>query len=128
MKLTKEEFKDLQEFWYRKAKESGFKDIESLKDKDTFLKESCIHVFRNACEIIISTKQEYFTLITHFVEDPKTDFKHPSHRHIMRRYADGTKIKHIVEELQGLGLDRDRKNVRLIIRRYVQLWKIFCKK
>ena len=113
MKLTREEFLALQKHWYEKAKESGFKDIELSQESRVNLNEA-----------VRIANEEYFTLITHKAHDPDTHFKNDVDRFIMLHHAEGEKIRDIMKGLECLGLSKDRKNVRLIIRRYAEKWKI----
>jgi hypothetical protein len=125
VKLTKEEFKALQDLWYKKAQDSGFKDIENTNGNERYLKTDALDSYgKEKDKDRIVAVEEYFTILSHIAEDPETKYKDPSHKIIMIRFAEGAKIKNIVAELQLLGLSRDRKNVRLIIRRYEEKWKL----
>ena len=113
MKLSAEEFLALQKHWYEKAKESGFKDIEISHQSRINLNET-----------VKIANEEYYALITHRAHDPATHFKNDVDKFIMLHHAEGARIKDIMEGLECMGLSRDRKNVRLIIRRYAMKWKI----
>jgi len=128
VKLTKQEFKALQEEWYKKAKDSGFKDIEYIIGNIESLKESSSNCYRNEPNVRIQNKEEYFTRLTHIVEDPNTTYAHLENKIIMMRHSEGAKIKDIRTELQLLGVNKDRKSIRLIIRRHEDKWNLKHKK
>ncbi len=110
MKPTKEEFKKLQKLWYKRLEESGFKDIEKLEDKPVY-------------DPPYLTK-EYYELIYQAVQDEKTVFRNNIHKYILTRHSEGAQIKAIVRELLGQGTPRDRKSIRIIIRKYEMAWNI----
>lgn len=118
MKLSDQEFKALQKYWYDRAKESGFHDIEPE------IKSDLSHLYRDKTQLEIVTKQEYYTLLNHWVYDENTQFRNEFDKHIMRLYAEGARIKSIIEHLNSLGKDCGRQAIRLIIRRYEMKWKI----
>lgn len=123
MKLSREEFKKLQLEWYRVLSESGFNDIEELKDGELILKESASFCYRHTPNTFdIFMKEEYYRIIAQCVQDQDTKFKNETHRYILIRHSEGAKIKTIGEELKDRGCARDRKTIRLIIRRYQMAW------
>ncbi len=128
MKLTKEQYKNLQEQWYSKLAESGFVDIELHKDNrlvfmGVLLGEDFLGIEFDDAQVV-QAKQIYFTLLSERTQDERTTFKSLVDRHILQRHAEGALVKTIVEELLALGTPRDRKSVRIIIRRYEVEWDI----
>lgn len=119
MPLSPEEFKDLQEFWYNRLKEEGFKDIEKVGEM-----RKASSLYRGIEFELIDQKERYFALMGHAVNDQETGFRSEIDRHIMTRHADGARIRVIVDELAINGTPRTRKSVRMIIRRYESAWGI----
>lgn len=117
----KDDFKTLQEYWEYKLAESGFKDIERC-NKDNYYMVP--RVYQNVNTIQKEAKETYFARVTQAIEDDQTLFKNEADKFIMLSHAKGLKIKDIVSELSLRGTPRERKSVRIIIRRYIMMWNI----
>lgn len=122
MKVTKQEFKKLQQYWYKRLEQEGFKDIEKAQEiahEQNFLKE-----YQSLNSIYRHTKEDYFRLLNQAIHDENTQFRNHIDKYILTRYAEGARIKTIVQELLNLGMSRDRYSVRIIIRKYEMAWNI----
>jgi hypothetical protein len=124
MKLPKHEFKKLQKQWYKILKDSGFNDIEREKDEQLVLTQTAAYPFRNTDEFLRIIKEEYFRCMSQKALDENTVFRNEIDKYILLRHSEGAKIKIIGEELVSRGTSRDRKSIRIIIRRYEMAWGI----
>jgi len=124
MKLPKHEFKRLQSHWYKKLADDGFIDIEKEKNGSHILIQGAIYPFRNNDSFVRLIKEEYFRTIGQITHDEKTEFRNEIDQYILIRYSDGARIKTIVEELILRGTPKERKTIRIIIRRYEMAWGI----
>ncbi len=124
MKLSKEEFRTLRAYWYNLIAESGFQDVEELKGDDLVLKQTASYCYRATTELSRHMKEEYFRCLSQNALDEFTVYRNHIDKHILIRYSEGAKIKTIVQELDELGLSRDRKSIKFIIRRYEKAWGI----
>jgi hypothetical protein len=123
VKITDEEFKKLQKYWYTVLEQHGFKDIEKISNDNFVLVSNAKDCYRhNGDELLRKAKEDYYRLMTHAVESEHTVFKSEIDRYIMYRHSQGALIKEIVDELVGYGKKRDRKTVGNTIRRYEKLW------
>ena len=116
------EFRELQDEWYQKLKDSGFQDIEKTVDEEQKLKQRSSNVYRQAPEVVRENKENYFTYLGQHIHDEGCDS--PVDLHILSRRAEGAKYREIVEELKQMGTPRNRHSVRYIIRRYEKRWGI----
>ncbi len=130
MKLTRDEFLRLQETWYQKLEESGFKDIEKLHNGQFILIENSTRVYRNCADLFeIEMREEYYRQISQAVYDEDTVFHNEMDRFILTRRSEGAQIKEIEGELSNSPLkDRKRKTIRHIIQRYEAAWGLRTKK
>jgi hypothetical protein len=127
VKLSKAEFKKLQKHWYKLLKEHGFNDIEEMQGNQSVIIEPSLyfHIKLSRTDTItFSQKQHYYTLLETNINNEKTVFRNEIHRYILTRHAQGARICTIVNELLQKGTPRERKSVRIIIRRYEMAWKI----
>lgn len=144
MKRSDEEFKKLQQYWYERLEQDGFIDIE--KDEDRLLKyqydlsksirdahntltpnltvNMTRDSYRDTRDLKINTKTEYFAAIRAMIGDEKTVFRNEIDRYILRRHSEGAMIKDICEELLIQNIKKDRKTIRIMIRRYEMKWNI----
>lgn len=119
MKLTKAEFKKLQQIWYLRLEEAGFVDIEKV------VRERPPRIEAHLTDPVLGAiRHEYYSIITEIVNNPETSFHNEIDSYILNRHAEGAKIQNIVNELFRDGTPRSRKGVRTIIRRYEMAWKI----
>lgn len=121
MKLSKDEFRNLQREWYQKLKDIGFKDIEKLHGDELLLIQSASRSI-DMCTLLVS--EEYYRNIGQKALDEDTEFRNEVHKHILVRHSEGAKIKTIISELNERGLSRTKESVRVIIRRYEMKWGI----
>jgi hypothetical protein len=117
----KPEFKKEQDYWYKKAAEDGFNDIETIHEE---LKQNSPNAYRQAQPIIRENKLEYFLLLDQFVNDDNTNFDNGMDLFVMQRFAEGLTNKAICQLLDSFGHSRHRKTVMFIRRKYENRWKI----
>lgn len=128
MKLDSKEFKQLQKHWYELLAESGFKDIERIKeDGECVLIQAPGYWAVNNQKLeprkdYVQAKTAYFRLLGLCANAAFTMFRNDIDEHILIRRSEGAQIKTIVEELAIMGTPRDRYSVRIIIRRYEMKW------
>lgn len=123
MKLTKDQFRRLQELWYDLLASSGFSDIEKFQNGELVLIHPADHCYRHHDAIGMHHQEEYFRFIAQIAEDPETEYKSEIDRFILIRYAEGAKSKDIIKELSTRGTPVCRKTVYNIIRRYILTWR-----
>ena len=124
MKLTSEEFEELQNQWYEKLRRSGFVDIEIKKDDQVFLKNKAYNNFIVMHPLDRDTQELKFVLLRHKVSDESTVYKNEMHKLIMKMHAEGYKSQAIIQELRKHNIRRCRKTIFNIIRRYEIKWMI----
>lgn len=126
MKLTKDEFRSLQQQWYQKLADSGFKDIERIRNDDLFVESPafCLRHSKGRDEFDREMDAEYYRRLGHAVNDDNVVFRTEIDRYIMVRYSEGAKIVKITKELFAQGISRDRKALRAVIRKYEMAWGI----
>lgn len=122
--MSKEKFKSLQKYWYDILKVSGFEDIEKLVGGELVLKQGADHHLWNVNQLDKEMREEYFTIITHKVNDEETVFRNEVDRIVMQGHAMGAMIRDIIHTLNTHGETRSRASVRYIIRRYEMAWNI----
>lgn len=126
MKLSKDEFKQLREYWYKVLEDSGFEDIEHLVGDNGFqtlaLKKRADNCYRDISPFDRFMKEEYFRRIAQCVYDEQVYFRNEMDRFILMRHAEGAKIKEIVTELETRGTPRERAAIRFIVRKYRMAW------
>lgn len=115
-------FKVLSIEWDTNLKVSGFRDIETSCGGEKVLKQRATNAYRQADEFERASKLEYFCTLSHLAQ--RTLFPSPLEQIIMQSHAEGVAIKEIVDELQKMGLSRDRRTIRFIIRRWQMKWGI----
>lgn len=124
MSKKNEELRVLQHHWYRLLAESGFEDIEKIHGNGLVLIEKSSMCVMDLSPAERFDREEYYRFLGHKVNDERTIFRSPEDEFIMNRYAEGAKIATIVKELNGKGILRERKSIRILIRRYEQEWKM----
>lgn len=123
MKPPKHDLRALQEEWYKKLEDSGFRDVEKFRGSELVLKHESDHCYTWARDPFVRVmKEEYYRIMAQYAQDEETYFKSETDRHILNRHAEGVQIKVIVEELEMMGWSRNRKSVRSIIKRYRKAW------
>lgn len=129
MKISLEQFRKLQIEWYQKLKEQGFDDAEELIDGEMLLRQNSNKIFvqgnrRQLSQFSLGMIEEYYRLVSMIANDSSTYYRNLVDEFVMKRHAEGAKISTICLELKVLKMSRDRKNVRLIIRRHEMKWGI----
>ena len=122
MKLAKHAFKELQEEWYRKLADAGFKDIERFKGDELILVGRAADCYKFTTNLTRPIKEEYYRWISQEANDEETVYRNEADKHILTRYSEGAKVKVIVKELKMMGMPRHRHSIRFIIRRYEMEW------
>jgi len=116
-------FKQLNEAWGKKLKESGFKDAEK---NERFLKQKASYSYRRKyiTEEMREAKRQYFGLINENI-GKELGFHDDSDRFIMEKTGEGWKIREISEALKSAGMKKhNRDTIRYIRRRYENKWGI----
>lgn len=124
MKPNKKDIIALQKHWYSILKESGFQDAEKLIRGEPQLIEYAEHCYRWDDEFSVWCKESYYAMLGQAIESEHGAFRNEIDRYILIRYSEGARIKEIVDELIARNQKRDRKTVRVIIKRYEALWGI----
>ena len=98
-KLRTKEFKTLQREWYKKLKDSGFKEIEDTSSPLEMLKtwHSSYFINRNTPDTFLA-KQSYFQSASRFLHSNK--FKSEKDRLIWEMHCDGATLRGIASELK----------------------------
>jgi hypothetical protein len=121
----KSKFKKLQNEWYRKLEESGFKDAEIiLSDQNDWpaLKQRSMNVYRQAPDVVRENKTLYFTLLG--IHASAEVFDDHIKQFIMFKRAEGNQIQEISKELQARGERSHRQTIRYVIRFYENKWGV----
>lgn len=113
-------FRQLESEWQKKLEESGFKDIECLKNGQRLLRQSASNVYRHCDERTRLAREQYFQSLSNFVNNHL--FFKDLDRIVMTKYADGVTISQIVIDLRSQQIKIHRQTIRFIIRRYEHLW------
>lgn len=117
---TTQHFKALQKAWYERLQEGGFQDAEVMVGGELDLRQNACHPYRDNSEITRSCKEAYYQFVAQKVQE--TVFTSDVDHLILARHADGKRIKHICEELEGIGKSRTRGTIRFRIRVYEMKW------
>lgn len=112
-------FKELQNEWYRRLSELEFNDIEDDKGK---LKQNAGNSYRTTNHTIINAKLRYYELLG--IWNHEKGFRDDVEKLVMERRANGVMIKDICLELESMGERCHRQTVRWIIQFYERKWKI----
>ena len=113
-------FKDLNQEWYKKLKESGFDDHENEHEE---LVNNNPHRSLEATHVVRECRLEYYLRLSQGVNDEQ-NFDNGIDYFIMAHFAEGMSNKEIVKELALLGHPRHRKTVMYIRRKYENRWGI----
>lgn len=125
MKLTRDQFRQLQRLWYDELENNGFEDIEELNGKgELVFKQRQDGLLRNHTLDSMRNQEEYYRFIGHMVNDHETKYKSEIDRFILVRHSEGAYHQTIVEELRVKGTPRHRETIRTTIRRYLLVWRI----
>lgn len=124
MKLSKEEFRRLQQEWYAKLSDHGFTDAEKLVGDSLVLAETAHYKLRRDDQATIACKEEYFRRMSQMANDEDTEYANSAEQLIIVRHCDGAQLNAIVSELAAINVSMTRHTVRYIIRRYQHAWDI----
>lgn len=113
-------FKAMQQAWYAKLKTDGFVDAEEMIAGEMLLKQSATHPYRGLDCLSIGYKEDYFRFMSQRAQD--NEFQSEVDRTIVTMFAEGSKIKSIVQTLHSEGKPRCRGTVRFTIRKYEMEW------
>ncbi len=122
MKLSRDDFKKLQQEWYDKLKTLGFKDIEEFHGEELIIKQTASYCYRKDDKFSKEMKEEYYYSLSKFVNDEDTQFRNEIDKTILTLYSEGARIKDIMGALLKIGKSRTKESVRVIIRRYEMIW------
>jgi hypothetical protein len=119
-------FKELEREWHDRLREAQFKDAEKLVNGRLVLRRSAnglSDAYRDApSSIERANKLRYYEILG--IGFNSTEFDDEVESLVLERRSEGTKIKHICEELRQLGERCHRQTVRHIIRKYELKWGI----
>lgn len=117
------EFKEIEEEWYKKLKDTGFQDIEYMKRGEQQLAQSCLNVYYQQNSISVDNKTSYFTAIRDKInEEP---WNNQLHKLILSFHAEGVSKVETVKILKSqFNISIHRQTVMFIVRRYVHKWGI----
>lgn len=123
--MKHEEFLALQKEWYEKLANSGFKDIEVLKNGNLHLTKNIVSRQYDA-EVAkrARMREEYYRGLRHFVDEPSTKFRNSVDLFIMLLRSNGYSTYKIYAELIAAGIKRNHRTVVTTIRKYEHRWGI----
>lgn len=121
-------FKAMQEAWYAKLEESGFKDAEEMRDGEMMLKQTGDHMLAwhttrmeyTGNLLKFESKETYYRILGEKVQD--SAFQNDVDRIIVTMLAEGHRVKEITEELASQGESRCRMTIRMTLRKYEMKW------
>lgn len=96
-------YKKLRKTWYKKLKESGFKDIEFNDDtlagnhSSTFYRNIPNHTKLQNPKVVWEAKLEYYTMAEHFLNEHK--FENSLEKIIWEYHSNGLSIRSIIKIL-----------------------------
>ncbi len=109
-------FKITSKEWDKKLKQSGFIDDEEAMRKPH-------RGYEKASQLERELRYEYYSLIGHHVHN--TEFPNILEKQILILHAEGFNISEISRELGDFKhFEKNRKDIRYIIRRWQQRWGI----
>lgn len=115
-------FKFLSKTWSQKLEQSGFVDCEIDLKEGRVLRQRATNVYRQASESERESRLEYYSFLGYLAHN--TLFPNDLEKLVMIRHSEGATIKEIVIEINKLGIFRDRKTIRFIIRRWQTKWGV----
>jgi hypothetical protein len=119
--MKSQQFKDLQDKWYKKLAKSGFEDIE--QDEDHLINWSSSRALRGKvngsayADVIVSHQavEEYYRLAGHFLHDYK--FKDEYEKKVWILHADGNSHRDVAEALRTKSRKANKDSVNTIVKR-----------
>lgn len=126
MSKKPESYEELKNIWYKKLKDSGFKDIEDPKCPDGNTQAFSYRRLKKEDEIRISTrleaKKEYYYLGYQFLHSHK--FESELHRIIWNYHVEGIGVRNTAKLLRDAKVaDYDRNAVWAIVNHYRKIMK-----
>lgn len=117
-------FKALQDAWYKRLSDVGFKDSEEPVGDEMELKQSSYQDTRpdRYSELTRQTREEYYMILSEYAKE--AIFEREVDQVIMMMRSSGSRIKEIRDELKKIGKSRCLLSIRIIIRRYEVKWGI----
>lgn len=112
-KKKPQDLNQLKTVWYRKLKQSGFKDIE--RDEDTLKNWSSIFAYQKPGNNWQS-KEEYYRYAAHFLEEHK--FETELQKIIWEYHANGLSMRNIAKTLN---------KTRVTKTNYTSVWQVIKK-
>lgn len=95
---TSRSFKDLQRAWYDRLEQSGFHDIEDVKQESRPLKEWDTNFFRNRFNLVrYETSKKYYEQCIRILNEH--EFKNAIHQKIWRLHCEGLSEREITKEI-----------------------------
>ena len=118
-KLPRKEFKALQDEWYKKAKDSGFQEIEY---GDGSIRNCRPRTITNLDPVLRQAKEEYYIMAYHFLHEHK--FKSNLEQVIWEYHTEGISIRNIVKTLAKVDIHMKRDKVWRIVSKLEKLMKV----
>lgn len=115
-------FKTLQQEWYQRLRDEGFKDAEKLVGSELRLSQSTLHPYRHSNYISAQAKLEYYLMMSRCLDLEEFDKKRD--HLVMSMRSIGYRIVEIRKVLKLYGYKAHRQTIRFIIRRFEKKWKI----
>jgi hypothetical protein len=125
-------FRALQQAWYQRLEEEGFRDAEEIVAGEMVLRQNAEHPLAGKDALEITQRSDYYRALSAQVE--LEEFDSEIDRIVMTMIADGQRIQRVVETLTFMSerrppcflskTQRARNTVRFIIRKYEQRWGI----
>lgn len=113
-------FKVLAKVWDFKLEQSGLRDCEIDLKNERVLKQRSSSSYGKADGFERESRLEYYCFLGYLVHNTK--FETELERLVLTKHAEGSTIKEIVEAINVLGINRDRRTIRFIIRRWQTKW------
>lgn len=117
---TRPSFKALQEEWYQRLKDEGFKDAEMVIDGKHTLENKRTREYQSTPKVVRETKEEYYAVLAQCVHCHW--FDDDIERRVLTWYAQGRRIRDICDDLERMGEPRARDTIRYMVRRYEVIW------
>ncbi len=114
-------FRELQDEWYEKLRETGFEDAE----KSGNLRQSAAHNHWTVSALDKQQREEYYRVVYDAVHNNKNEFQSWSDRVIMHLHSEGKTNSEIAQIMRSSKLSPvNRETIRKVIRTYLDSWGI----
>lgn len=123
MKITDEEFLQLQQHWYKMLEQNGFKDLERVENGErTF---EYVHTFNVPIDDVCrNAKEEFYNLLGQIINDDTTKYKNELEKYVMYHYWQGISTNTISKQLKKMGIGRTQRTVFRIVDKYLREWNL----